>query len=467
MDVTQAGGSPVSARPARILPTAGRIRDRLAALRRHPIAVLRANMAELSFDYPPTVMMWAEAVCFLLCVGAIVQRYMAFGPAMPWLVLWIGVALWALLTLPTLYLVGRAPSPLLLAPTALIGAAVFLVKPVPADFAPFILILAVGEYAAIMPKRWSALYAVVAVAELIAFDAAGHIVWGSSGARLAGIQMYSLGIGLGLMCGMMLHYQRKFLYQERESQQIRTIQAADEERRRIAREVHDVIAHSLSITLLHLTGARHALQTDRDVDEAVEALVDAERLGRQAMADIRRTVGLLDARPSNSAPEPGVTDIESLIGDFVRAGLDIRYTGAEDLSTVSAAVGLALYRISQESLANVVKHAPGAETTVRLQVGSAEATLTVDNTLPGGFTPRHGKGMGLTGMRQRTELLGGRMAAGRVGDRWSVHVEFPLTAMRNCWLPDALSDTKTAVRAGIGMLGLGASDPATVAREGT
>ncbi len=94
--------------------------------------------------------------------------------------------------------------------------------------------------------------------------------------------------------------------------------AAADERRRIAREVHDVIAHSLSVTLLHVTGARRGLQQDRDIDDAVEALEQAEHLGRQAMADIRRTVGLLDGALMSLAPEPGVDDIHCLVDDFVR-----------------------------------------------------------------------------------------------------------------------------------------------------
>ncbi|MEU8899505.1 histidine kinase [Nocardia sp. NPDC048505] len=447
MEVTRAIGSPASALPAIVLPHDGGIRERFDALRRHPIAVLRANLEELSFDYPPTVMMWAEAVCFLLCAAATVQRCLTVEVTLPWVALWTAAALWSLLTLPALYLIGREPSPLLLAPTAMIAVAIFLVKPVSADFAPFILVLAVGEFAAIMPKRWSTLYAVVAVAELVAFDLAGHIAWSGSGERLEGLQMYSLGIGLGLMCGMMLQYQRKFLYQERESQQIRTIQAADEERRRIAREVHDVIAHSLSVTLLHLTAARHALQTDRDVDEAVDSLVDAERLGRQAMADIRRTIGLLDRSPVKPAPEPGVGDIAGLVGDFAGAGLDVHATSTGDLDAVTAAVGLALYRIGQESLANVCKHAPTATVTVRLEVDATAARLSIGNTLPAGLPLKRGAGMGLSGMRQRAELLGGQLAAGPYDDGWMVRAEFPLGVPRHC--PVVWTGAKSVPREGM------------------
>ncbi|MEV0245814.1 histidine kinase [Nocardia sp. NPDC050712] len=459
MDVTQA----MASSSARSTPQWGTesARERLRALRKDPVTVLKRAIEELPYDYPPSVLLGAELALFGVCVASVVQRYDYIAQQPLWLVLWVAIALWALLAVPVCYLFAVPPSPAILMPLAMAATAGLLIKPVMADLAPFVLVVTVGEVASILPKRWSALFAVAAAGELIVFDVAGHLWWSfTEGQRFMGMQMYLLGLALGWMVGVMLQYQRKFLYRERESQQILAIQAADEERRRIAREVHDVIAHSLSITLLHLTGARHALQTDRDVDEAVSALVDAERLGRQAMADIRRTVGLLDARPSNPVPEPGIGDIESLVGDCVRAGLDIRYAGPEDLSAVTAAVGLALYRISQESLANVAKHAPGARTSVLLRVDAATAALTVCNTLPGDAAPQRGKGMGLTGMRQRAELLGGRMAAGPTGEIWTVQVEFPLTALRNCWVPDVVAEARTVARENFGVLGVGTAAPA-------
>ena len=171
-------------------------------------------------------------------------------------------------------------------------------------------------------------------------------------------------VAVGWLLGYLMRTQRLLLAEQIEAQEMLAEHAAADERRRIAREVHDVIAHSLSVTLLHVTGARRALQQDRDVDDAVEALEQAERLGRQAMADIRRTVGLLDRGPTKTTPEPGIDDIGVLVDDFARAGLDVtlRIDGATQ--RVSAAVGLALYRITQESLANIAKHA------ARLQISS-------------------------------------------------------------------------------------------------
>ena len=102
---------------------------------------------------------------------------------------------------------------------------------------------------------------------------------------------------MGWLVGYLMHIQQQLLIKQQQAQALLAEHAAADERRRIAREVHDVIAHSLSVTLLHTTAARRGLQEDRDVDDAVDALEQAEQLGRQAMADIRRTVGLLDDAP--------------------------------------------------------------------------------------------------------------------------------------------------------------------------
>ncbi|MEV6338680.1 histidine kinase [Nocardia vinacea] len=445
MDVTHAIASSAGAQPAIPFRESGRVRDRFVTFVRNPVAVLRRNLEELPFDYPPSVMISADAALLVVGVGAVVQRHEYFPTALPILALVL-----VFVSVPLFCFFGVTPSPILLAVSGLVATAIMLTQPVSSDLSPFILVVMVGEVAAIVRKRFSALFAVVAVLELMAFDAAGHLMWSVSGQRLQGLQMYIVGIALGWLVGVMLQYQRKFLYQERQSQQIRAERAADAERSRIAREVHDVIAHSLSITLLHLTAARHALQTDRDVDEAVDALVDAERLGRQAMADIRRTIGLLDTRPSKLVPEPGIRDIDDLVGDFAGAGLDVRYTRTEDLSAVSAAVGLALYRIGQESLANVIKHAPGATATVLLEVDSSVARLIVNNSLPKGLPPDPGGGMGLSGMRQRAELLGGRIKTGPYDDGWTVRAEFPLSGARawsmSCGLPDVIHGAASAVR---------------------
>jgi signal transduction histidine kinase len=162
------------------------------------------------------------------------------------------------------------------------------------------------------------------------------------------VALYLSFIAMGWLIGYLMRSQQLLMIKQSQAQAALAEHAAADERRRIAREVHDVIAHSLSVTLLHVTGARRGLQEDRDIDDAVDALEGAERLGRQAMADIRRTVGLLDDAPMKISPEPGVDDIGRLVDDFRRAGLNVSMRTDGSTERVSAAVGLALYRITQD-----------------------------------------------------------------------------------------------------------------------
>ncbi|MBU9762597.1 two-component sensor histidine kinase [Mycobacterium sp. TNTM28] len=293
--------------------------------------------------------------------------------------------------------------------------------PIANDFAPLIAVLMVGEVAALVGV-WGGFLAFLSAATLLLTAGAQH--------RLDAIPLYFGILGMGWLVGYLVHTQQRLMRQQQEAQAALAQHAATDERRRIAREVHDVIAHSLSVTLLHVTGARRGLQQDRDVDDAVEALEQAERLGRQAMADIRRTVGLLDNAPMGTAPEPGVDDIGCLVDDFVRAGLDVRFDGTGRTDTVSATVGLALYRIAQESLANIAKHAPDAESTVLLRISRTSAALTVLNRLPvAALAGQSGQGIdgrGVRGMRQRVELLGGIISVGPADDGWSVRTNIPL-----------------------------------------
>lgn len=302
--------------------------------------------------------------------------------------------------------------------------------PVRADFAPawlVLMVLAVGTLTSIMGGV------------LAAASAAAMLLAASALHRLDAVGLYLGFIAAGWLLGYLMRTQRMLLAEQIEAQKLLAEHAAADERRRIAREVHDVIAHSLSITLLHVTGARRVLQQDRDVDDAVEALEQAEHLGRQAMADIRRTVGLLDdtsRKAAQTRPEPGIGDIGALIGDFARAGLDVTLRADGPTGRVSAAVGLALYRITQESLANIAKHAPESKSTVTLCISGASARLAINNQLPAAVAARPApEGRGLRGMRQRVELLGGVIDAGPTYDGWSVCAEIPLEDGDAGWRP--------------------------------
>jgi signal transduction histidine kinase len=197
--------------------------------------------------------------------------------------------------------------------------------------------------------------------------------------------------------------------------------ARAEERNRIARELHDVIAHSLTVSLLHVSSAR--LAVEENSAEAVRALVEAERLGRACLTEVRQVVGLLRRDESASTvPLPGAAQLTTLADQFRRAGADIAFTIDGDPAELTATVGLALYRILQEALTNAVRHAAGAQTRAELSVTPAGALLLVDSAGP----PGSGTGGGLLSMRERAEALGGTCMAGAAAGGWRVRAEIPL-----------------------------------------
>ena len=151
-------------------------------------------------------------------------------------------------------------------------------------------------------------------------------------------------------------------------------QAALDERQRIARDVHDVLGHSLTIVMLQLTAARHLLR--RDPDEADAALADAERVGRDSLNQVRRTVGMLRAgEPASEhdrgGPSPTLEDLEQLLADYRSAGISVRAEVVGPVAALDASRSVAGYRIVQEAMTNVSKHSPTAETQVTVQVDAA------------------------------------------------------------------------------------------------
>jgi signal transduction histidine kinase len=226
--------------------------------------------------------------------------------------------------------------------------------------------------------------------------------------------------------GWALHRELELFLQLAKAQSDLAEQALVDERRRIAREVHDVIAHSLTVTMLHLTGARLTLEHDPEATaEAIAALREAERAGRQSLTEIRRTVGLLaTSEPATDLPLPGAGDLDALVADFRAAGLDVVLSITGDVDETPANLGLALYRIVQESLTNAANHAPGAA--VRVSVNFAvDVQVEISNALTVPSRPTETGGLGIPGMTERATLLGGSLAAGRIADEWVVSAAIP------------------------------------------
>jgi signal transduction histidine kinase len=195
-----------------------------------------------------------------------------------------------------------------------------------------------------------------------------------------------------------------------------------EERSRIAGEVHDVIGHALTVSLLHIGSARLAL--DDDPDEARASLVEAERLARRSLEEVRATVGLMRSDdPGRTTPLPGATDIAGLVESFRRAGAPVRLTVDGEIGSLGPTRGLAAYRIVQEALTNATRHAAGEPVEVCVVVDDAAVTVAVRN----GGTPDPGAvpGSGLLGMRDRARAVGGRVTAGAADQGWLVEAVLP------------------------------------------
>jgi signal transduction histidine kinase len=248
-------------------------------------------------------------------------------------------------------------------------------------------------------------------------------VWGRPdpgwGAWLAGV---TLTAGFSLL----IRHDRHLLAQLRQAQAGLAEQARTQERNHIARELHDIIGHTLTVSLLHVQSAR--LAVEHDPSDAARALAEAERLGRECLAEVRMTVGML--RQDGDHPEPGITplpgidSLPALVGRYRSAGADVTLTVEGDASGLPATTGLAVHRILQEVLTNAVKHAPGAPTTIRLAIGGGTVTLTADSAAE----PGTGTGLGVISMRERAESVGGSCEAGPGGHGWLVRATFPLGA---------------------------------------
>jgi signal transduction histidine kinase len=219
-----------------------------------------------------------------------------------------------------------------------------------------------------------------------------------------------------------------------ENQQALSAQAVADERRRIARELHDMVAHHVSVMGVLATASRRTLR--RDPDAADEALATIEETGRTVLREMRRLLDVLRTEPDPAdplAPTPGLSGLEGLVEQVREAGLPVTLatsgTVDGDGHGMEPGVALTVYRIVQEALTNVLKHG-GARATaeVRLDVGSQWLVLEVFDTGsgPAGDTT-HTVGHGLAGMRERVALYGGTLRTGaRPGGGYRVYARIPV-----------------------------------------
>jgi signal transduction histidine kinase len=187
--------------------------------------------------------------------------------------------------------------------------------------------------------------------------------------------------------------------------------AVAEERSRIARELHDVVAHAVSVMVLQVGAVRHKLPDGLAEDR--EALRGVERAGRTALAEMRRLLAAMRNGDDEVelGPQPGLDVLDSLADDVGRAGLPVRLHVEGEAFALPRAIDLSAYRIVQEGLTNALKHARASHADVTLRYAPAELRIEVRDDGPGGATG-DGRGHGLVGIRERVKIYGGEMTAG-------------------------------------------------------
>lgn len=250
---------------------------------------------------------------------------------------------------------------------------------------------------------------------LSAFAAVNNDVWLTTVATAAGLVL--AGYVLRLDAEARGSAQR-LLAQERAARAAEAESAALAERARIAREIHDVLAHSLSAQMVHLEAARLLIERGADRQPILERVVAARGMAREGLAETRQALSALRGEMS---------PVEEFLSELVATaeGADVTVTG--ERQALRAEASQAVRRVAQETLTNVRKHAPGAKVHIRLEYGAHEVTLAVrDSGGSPGELGAAGAGYGLLGMRERAELLGGSLEAGPDEEGFVVTLKVPV-----------------------------------------
>jgi signal transduction histidine kinase len=298
---------------------------------------------------------------------------------------------------------------------------------IPHNFVPFLVGLAVAYMFGSMS---STRQAVIGLATLFAADVLinRNDPNGSAGADVWGVVPFAIAwaVGFGLSHKFRAADEARELAErlEREREEQARLAVA-EERARIARELHDIVGHSVSVMTVQAAGVRSLLEPDQERER--EALQVVEQTGREALAEMRRLVGVL-RRPEEApalAPQPSLEHLDKLVEQAREAGLPVVLRVEGDPLQLPAGVDLTAYRLVQEGLTNAIKHANAshAEVVVRYDDGHVDLTVTDDGM--GDGTGDSG-GHGLVGMRERISVYGGELEAGpRPAGGYRLHARLP------------------------------------------
>jgi signal transduction histidine kinase len=354
--------------------------------------------------------LWLRALLPLLIGAPLLVRRRA--PLLMWAAIWAGIAL------QTLFAQGQYAKALHLAfgPNP--------ETPVAFTFALFAAAYALGAHAS--PRRAAAglVLAVPVVDEISHYGGLGLAL--STGGDGPNVAKALLQLMAFCLAGVLIRARRQAVWMAARSagRQRQAEQAAAAERARIARELHDIIAHHLSVVVLHAAGARASGGADP------ATLEEIEHSGRQALNETRRLFGVLrdPDEQTGRAPQPGISELPALAGRLRAAGLEVSLSIDGDCAALPPGVNVSAYRIVQEALTNALKHAGPARAEVTVGCADGAVTIEVTDDGPGNPVPlAPGGGQGLTGMRERVALFGGDLRAGpRAGGGFAVRARLPI-----------------------------------------
>ncbi len=334
----------------------------------------------------------------------------------------------ATVLLTTLPVVGRRWAPL---PAAALVAAGVGLRPLVADplelFAPVLAMVVLAYSVAAYGSRVeTALAAALFVAAIAVASARGT----GTDASPDFVPSVTVLLTVGAV-GRVAHVrqsraqtiERRAIAREKEVER-EIAEATAAERRQIARELHDVVSHSLAVIIMQAGGAQSVLASDPD--RAQESLGAIERVARQGLVEMRRLLDLLGDPELTMTPRPSLAALDTLVCDARLSGLDVELTVRGAIDEMAPALDMSAYRIVQEALTNAIRHGGRcrAEVTVTSGPDGVELEVTTDRTLRASSVAGS-RGRGLIGMRERVQLLGGEFDAGPVGDGFRVRATLP------------------------------------------
>ncbi len=341
----------------------------------------------------------------------------------------------ALMAVQTLTLVWRRNAPVTVLVVTVLGFVVDRGLNYPTSWAFVGIALAIYTVGAQLPPRRSLLIGGVTIDIVLLWTAVG--VWAYDAVHPFALLSEIAVLGFPLLLGRETYHrqqrlvdlERRAIRAEHEREQ-QANEAVNRERIRIARELHDVVAHEITVMTIQSAGARRVLTNNPE--QARTAIESAEAAGHRALTEIRRLLGMLRTTdPRATDPQPGLASLKELVAQMNAAGLPTELTVVGEPQLLPLGVDLNAYRIVQESLTNTLKHGgPGVNATIRVEYNGNSLSLDVSDDGRGAsaWSDRiEGHGQGLVGMHERVALLDGKLDAGpRPGGGYRVAAQIPI-----------------------------------------